>query len=206
MKKSIALLLLCLSGGTAQAHPGVGIVQDSRGNVFFTDLKQVWKVAPGGKMSVAVPNVHTHELCLDPEDNLCGEHLWSGGGGWRHRVWCLKGDGSLIEVIPDREGFPRDYSFTHDLAGNMYFADPDEKTAIKKRSSDGKITTHATADFRTVQRMTATPDGTLFLMDGADLRRVSSDGKVATIATNLSGATPRGRCLGPKLPHGIMDR
>jgi hypothetical protein len=41
MKKLIALLLLCLSGVTAQAHPGIGIVQDSRGNVFFTDLKQV---------------------------------------------------------------------------------------------------------------------------------------------------------------------
>jgi hypothetical protein len=34
-----------LFAAAAHGHPGVGIVQDSRGNVFFTDLKQVWKIA-----------------------------------------------------------------------------------------------------------------------------------------------------------------
>src|SRR5262245_18803239 len=107
------ILVLC-AAGLAKAHPGVGIVQDSRGNVFFTDLKQVWKIAPDGDKSVAVPNVHTHELCLDPDDNLYGEHLWYEGDAtskWSHRVWRLKRDGTLSEVIPIREGFVRDYSF-----------------------------------------------------------------------------------------------
>jgi hypothetical protein len=80
MKSLSGLLLLVLLSLPVMAHPGVGIVQDSRGNVFLTDLKQVWKIAPDGQRSVAVPNVHTHELILDKDDNLYGEHLWYEGG------------------------------------------------------------------------------------------------------------------------------
>jgi len=44
----------------ALAHPGVGIVVDSRGNVFYTDLEQVWMIDRAGRRSVTVPNVHSH--------------------------------------------------------------------------------------------------------------------------------------------------
>jgi sugar lactone lactonase YvrE len=193
MKKLLGLLVLLSAGTTAQAHPGVGIVQDSRGNIYFTDLRQVWKVTPDGQKSVAVPNVHTHELCLDADDNLYGEHLWYEGDAtkkWGHRVWCLKRDGTLTDVIPAREGFLNDDSFVRDRAGNRYWADSDGKTVIKKRSPDGKITTHATAEFRDVRWMTTTPDGTLYLIDAGDLRRVSSDGQVTTVAARLSEHKP----------------
>jgi hypothetical protein len=188
--RTVCALVLLLTGTAAEGHPGVGIVQDSRGNVFFTDLKQVWKLTPDSTMSVAVPDVHTHELCLDAEDNLYGEHLWVGGGEWRHRVWCLKRDGTLSDVVSARGGFLRDYSFVRDRAGNMYWADRGEKTAIKKRRPDGTITTHAVADFRAVQWMTATADGTLFLTDGGDLRRVSPEGQVTTVITSPSEHKP----------------
>ena len=58
------------------SHPGVGIVMDSKGDVYFTDLKHVWKLAPDGKKNIVVSNVHTHELWIDANDNLYGEHLW----------------------------------------------------------------------------------------------------------------------------------
>jgi hypothetical protein len=174
----------------AEAHPGVGIVQDRRGNVFFTDLKQVWKITADGRMSVWVPDVHTHELCLDADDNLYGEHLWGAGGGWRHRVWCMTRDGTLVEIIPERQGLLRDYGFVRDGSGNVYWADRSGKVSIKKRSRDGKLTTHATADLRFVQWMTATRDGTLFLMDGGDLRRVAPDGQVTTVVARLSEHKP----------------
>jgi hypothetical protein len=193
MNKVLVTLILSFWAAVACAHPGVGIVEDSRGNVFYTDLKQVWRIAPDGKSSVAVPNVHTHELCVDSEDSLFGEHLWYEGDAtkkWGHRVWRLSRDGTLIDVIPAREGFLADYSFVRDRAGNMYWADGNEHTVIKKRSSDGKIYTHAAADFRDIRWMTATADGTLFLIDRGDLKRVAPDGKVATIAERLSERTP----------------
>jgi len=192
-KELLCVLFLMLAGVAAQAHPGVGIVKDSRGNLFYTDLQQVWKIMPDGKKSVAVPNVHTHELCLDAEDNLYGEHLWYEGEAtkkWGHRVWCLRRDGTLLDVIPAREGFLRDYSFVRDRAGNMYWADRSAQTMIKKRSPDGKVNTHATADFRKVQCMTVRPDGVLFLMDGGDLRRVAPDGNVSTVTVKLSERKP----------------
>ena len=72
---SVLLFLLAAAAG-ALAHPGWGIVVDSKGNVFYTDLAQVWKVEPSGRRSVAVPRVHTHELYLDAHDHLFGERLW----------------------------------------------------------------------------------------------------------------------------------
>ncbi len=193
MKNLLGVLVLLLFVARAQAHPGVGIVQDSRGNVFFTDTKRVWKITPDGKKSVAVADVHTHELCLDAKDNLYGEHLWYEGDAtkkWGHRVWCLKPDGTVSDVIPAREGFLKDYSFVRDRAGNMYWADRGKETVIKKRSPDGKLGTYAAADFRAVQWMTATLDGTLFLMDAGSLRRISPDAKVTTVAAKLSEQKP----------------
>jgi sugar lactone lactonase YvrE len=149
-------------------------------------------------MSVAVPGVHTHELCVDAQDNLYGEHLWGEGDGWRHRVWRRQPDGTLADIIPAREGFLRNYSFVHDRAGTMYWAEVGDKTVIKKRLADGKITTHVTGDFHAVQWMTVRADGTLFLMDGGNLRSVAPDGKVATVVTNLSGRNPP--------PAGVSDR
>src|SRR5262245_19545380 len=98
MQRLACLLAVLAMASVAEAHPGVGIVQDSRENVFYTDLKQVWKIAPDGTKSVAVAGVHTHELCLDSDDNLYGEHLWYEGDAtqkWGHRVWRLKPDGTL---------------------------------------------------------------------------------------------------------------
>jgi hypothetical protein len=77
MKLILAVVTFSISA--AYAHPGIGIVVDSRGNVFYTDLQQVWRLAPDGKLEVAVPGVHAHELCLDASDNLYGEHLWYEG-------------------------------------------------------------------------------------------------------------------------------
>ena len=87
-----------------QAHPGVGIVQDSAGNIYYTDLKQVWKLAPDGKKSVAVPNVHTHELCLDGEDNLFGEHLWYEGDATKKMLSMLRIDHPSLDWVKLAEG------------------------------------------------------------------------------------------------------
>ena len=101
MRKILTILFLhCFI--TLSAHPGIGIVIDSRGNIYYTDLKQVWKIKPDGSKSVAVTGVHTHELFLDGEDNLYGEHLWYNGeqlDTWGHYVWCLHSNGIFDTMI-----------------------------------------------------------------------------------------------------------
>lgn len=200
MRKLAWILLIPASQGIALAHPGVGIVADSKGNIFFTDLSQVWLVSPDGKKTVAVPNVHTHELWIDTLDNLYGEHLWYEGdasGKWGHRVWKRSRDGVVTDVIPARVGFRDDYDdfhFVRDRAGNMYWADEDSVTVIRKRAPGGKVTDLARRTMRRAGAMTVSRAGTLFFIDGDDLLGVTPGGEVRTLARGLTadaeGHTP----------------
>ncbi|MBI3110464.1 MAG: hypothetical protein HYZ01_02725 [Ignavibacteriales bacterium] len=181
-----------LSTTSSLSHPGVGIVMDSKSNVYYTDLKHVWRIAPNGAKSIVVRNVHTHELSIDEKGNLYGEHLWYEGDvsrQWGHRVWRLGSDGTLIDLIPARKGFRDDYDdfhFVHDRSGAMYWADRGEPTIIRKRSPDGEVHTLATANFTNVRWMTVTSEGTLHLVDLHDLIRITPDGTVQTVVRNLA--------------------
>jgi sugar lactone lactonase YvrE len=168
---------------------------DSRGNVYYTDLAQVWKIAPSGAKSVAVPGVHTHELYLDAKDNLYGEHLWYEGDKtkkWGHRVWRLSADGTLVDVIPARSGFLWDYgdfSFVRDAGGNRYWVDQSQPTAIKikKTNPDGTVTELCKGCvFTHVGWMTADRDGTLYVIDGSEVRSIAPDGKNGRVGNNLA--------------------
>jgi hypothetical protein len=57
----IVLLSCALVLPTANADPSISVVEDSKGSIYYSDLKSVWKVDRDGSRRVAVPNVHTHE-------------------------------------------------------------------------------------------------------------------------------------------------
>jgi streptogramin lyase len=186
---TIPVLVTLLAPVPAAAHPGIGIVMDAKGNVYYTDLKQVWKLTPNGSKSVAVPHVHTHELAIDADGNLYGEHLWYEGEAtdkWGHRVWRLSPDGKLVDIIPAREGFLQNYSFVRDGAGHMYWADRQNRV-IKKRLVDGRIVVISKPrEYRDIRWMTVTQNGTVYLVDYWDLTRVNRDGSVTVIARDLA--------------------
>lgn len=75
MKKQLIILLIS-TAWSLKAHPGIGLVKDSKGNMFYTDLTKILKISVDGKKTVDVPNVHSHEIFIDENDNLYGEHLW----------------------------------------------------------------------------------------------------------------------------------
>ncbi len=190
--KSLIFFLLLASASQAFAHPSVGIVMDSRGNVYYTDLKHVWKLTPDGTKSIAVRNVHTHELYIDPQDNLFGEHLWYEGDAtkkWGHRVWRLSANGTLSDIISVRQGFLDDYDdfhFVHDRHGNMYWVDRGDSSFIRKRSPGGAVTTIAGDKFRNIRWMTVTAEGTVYIVDTHDLVSISPNGVVRTVARNIA--------------------
>lgn len=189
--------LLMLLAMLLSAHPGIGIVRDSRGNVYYTDLKQVWKLAPDGTKSVAVPGVHTHELWMSPGDTLYGEHLWYDAGGsnpWMHRIWRHTPDGRVTDLIPARRGVREDFGdafFVRDRSGAMYWADRGTVTAIRKRSVDGKVSVVARSRFTNVRHMTVADDGTLYLIDMYDVVIIPPGGTPRTLARGIAryGAT-----------------
>lgn len=179
---ALAIAVLTISAG-AFAHPGIGIVIDSRGNVFYTDLAQVWRVAPDGKKSVAVPNVHTHELAIDANDNLFGEHTWYEGDAtkkWGYYVWRRSPDGRVARVIPATEGFLDNYGFVRDRRGTMYWVDR-VRNQVKKRSGAAPAT--VVAQGREMRWVNVAPDGTIYAIDSRDLVHISSNGSVRKVVT-----------------------
>jgi len=188
MKKIKFFCLLFFVSSFAFAHPGIGIVCDSKGNIYYTDLKQIWKISTDGKKTVVVPGVHSHELYMDANDNLYGEHLWYNGekmNTWGHYVWCLKNDGSLVKVKEPTEGFPDDYGFARDAAGNMYWVERFTVSRFMKKTVDGKITKLAEGKFGFIGWIHSTDDGTIYFTESDKLQKLTPDGKFTVVAENL---------------------
>lgn len=204
MKTRLAVLAFILGAAAAAlAHPPVTVVVDRQGYAYYSDLKHVWKVAPDGTKTIAVPNVHTHELYLDANGNLFGEHLWYEGektDKWGHYVWRRGTDGKIVKVIPDRQGFLENYSFVRDGAGNMYFADRDRKR-VQKRAANG-TTTIVASNLNDIRWMTAAHDGTVHLIDRTNLVRITPRGEATVVARELARPSLFGIHIGPQ--HSVM--
>jgi hypothetical protein len=122
----LLLILFCHITIQSFAHPGIGIVKDNKGFIYYTDLEKVWKVNPKTlHKTVVVPNVHTHELYMDANDNLFGQHsLYSGEqtNRWSHYIWKLSNTGKIETVVPLTDGFYIDnFTFVSDKNGNQYW-------------------------------------------------------------------------------------
>ena len=195
----LLVLLLLAPLAVARAHPGVGIVIDRRGNVFYTDLVHVWRIAPDGRKSIAVRDVHTHELFVDSAGTLYGEDSrYLGGDRWRHRIWRRSPGGRVTDVIPWTAGFWRDYGFTRDAEGAMYWVQCPERVCTIRKRMPGRPIEVVAPSVRfsgQVNLVAAARDGSLYVVDAGDLRRITRDGRAATLArkpgTMLMGLTPR---------------
>ena len=189
MKHILPVISLMLFSYFAYAHPGVGIVKDSRGNIFYTDLKQVWKIGPDGSRSIAVPRVHTHELYVDPQDNLYGEDLWFNGeqiNTWGSYVWRLRPDGKMDTVVAIHEGFNEGFSFNRDRAGNQYQVKRDTISRILKKMVNGEVQVLAEGRFADIRWLHVTPEGVVYFIDLLDLYRIDTRGKLACLAKGLA--------------------
>jgi hypothetical protein len=162
---------------------------DRQGNVFYTDLVHVWRIAADGSKSVAVRDVHTHELAIDSLGNLFGEDSeYLGGDRWRHRVWRRSPDGRVTALTPWRDGVWPEYGFVRDHTGAMYWVQcPDKQCVIRKRTPNGRTSTFAPGVRfnHPINWFAAGPGGSLYVVEGPDLRRVSHDGRVTLVARNL---------------------
>ena len=180
MRKLLIANLWVLISFTVAAHPGIGIVKDSKGNIYYTDLAKVWKISLDGSKTVVVTGVHTHELFMDEHDNLYGEHLWYNGESkdtWGHYVWCVKNTGELVKEINPKEGFLTNYSFARDSLGNMYWVERFTTSKIMKKTKNGEIIKIAERKFGFIGWLTCAKNGTLYFTESNKLRRLSPDGK-----------------------------
>lgn len=193
MKKWVILYCFTFSFQLLKAHPGIGIVADSKGNIYYTDLKHIWKITPDGNRSIAVNDVHSHELYMDSSDNLFGEHLWYNGeklDTWGHYVWCLKSDGKLVKVKEPSAGFLQEYSFVRDREGNMYWLEHWKESRFKKRTLSGEIITLAEGKFNSVSWIFANSDGSVYFINQNDLYKIDKSGNVGLVANTIDKRIP----------------
>ena len=188
MKKLLAAGCWLFISPILKAHPGIGIVKDARGNIYYTDLKQIWRISPDGNKTVAVANVHSHELYIDEQDNLYGEHLWYNGEAkntWGHYAWCLKSNGDLVKDRAPSQGFLTNYSFVRDSTGNMYWVERFTTSRIMMKSKTGEIKKLAEGRFAFIGWLFCTKDGVLYFTEDNKMHRLLPNGKLETVAENI---------------------
>ena len=190
MRKLLFFLFSLLSLHTF-SHPGIGIVKDRKGNIYYTDLENVWKINPQTlAKTIAVHNVHTHELYMDANDNLFGQHsMYSGEqtNTWSYYVWKLDSKGKLDTVIPVTDGFYiKDFSFVGDKKGNQYWIQHFTTDKIIKKHRDGNSEVLLEGDLKNVQWMFPLNDK-LFYVKEDDIFVIDKPGSARLFAENLNG-------------------
>ena len=192
MKQVLLYLSLIISVpfSQLQAHPGIGIVMDSQGNVYYTDLVHVWKITPDGNHVIAVKDVHTHELYLDDKGNLYGDHVWYEGEAtdkWGHFIWCLKSNGEFIKVKDNTEGFADNNTLVRDCEGATYWAEKEgDQEVLKKQTASGEIGLQTEHRFQDIRWIYIPKDKKeVYVVDHLKLKKVSAQGKVEVLSNNL---------------------
>ncbi|HEY5884442.1 MAG TPA: hypothetical protein VIT88_07125 [Pyrinomonadaceae bacterium] len=200
-----------LSSISTLAHPAWGIVVDRQGQVYFSDLKNIWKIDTQGKLSVfrGGTDTHTHELNIDEAGNVYGEDNFSA-------IWKMTPEGGFSYISSPTDNPQKGISIWRDRGGNMYSVEQDNnlkrQTLLLKRTPGGDISVlaggsygHADgkgglAKFRNIVGLSFGPDGSLYLTDGSSVRRVATDGTVTTIVRNIVVETPLGHQEGEPAP------
>ena len=158
MKLRFALMIFATIGlsmflsATARAHPASGIVVDSAGNIYFSDLETIWKFDKQGKLTAfraGERGRHVHELSIDDQDNIYGADVSYNPStkGWISDVWKMTPDRKFTYLLEPTEHSPRGWSIWQDRAGNMYFIEQNNhtkrETLLLRRTPDGIVTTLA---------------------------------------------------------------
>jgi sugar lactone lactonase YvrE len=131
----IALFIL----GNIYAHPGIGLVYDGQRYIYYTDLTHVWRLdTETGEKQIAIENVHTHELHLDKDGNLFGEHYWyvESEQKFKNYIWKLDKDGNFNKIRDDLDGENTDFGFIRDKDFRSYrIKEVDELYRIERSDS-----------------------------------------------------------------------
>ena len=196
LKLMLSSFVFLLQSTYTLAHPGIGIVKDSKGNIYYTDLQQVWKISNGHK-SIAVPHVHTHELYIDAQDNLYGEHQFNNAAGdtFYHYMWQLQPNGKLDTVYPTQIAYQQiNFSLARDKAGNEYytrqFIKRPNDAHIYKKDRNGNETVFARGNFKGVTWLHPQNNGSLLFVQNNNVYKATPDGKVICLAKNIGSKQP----------------
>jgi hypothetical protein len=198
---AVATWLTIARGASAQSNWAVS--PDEHGAIYFCDIQRdkVWQWGPRG-LRLLFDHNHCHTLVLGYDGRVYGENV--GGESRAGRVvgiWRLTNEGQREFLLVPTESPDPSVWVVRDSKGNTYAWDghPEMKgrSRILQRSSKGEVRVLAgdewgfadgvasAARFGQVAAMAAAMDGTLYLVDEGNLRRVSADGTATTLQRGI---------------------
>jgi hypothetical protein len=200
LSRRVSLLALALTGlfsRPAIAHPGTGIVVDRLGQVYFVDMVSgIWRLDARGALT-HLPGPAFHWMTLDADGSFAGVRLPSGSG------WELARIGSDPTLL-----LASDFPLALGRDGKLYFpSNSGTPLQIRTFSPAGAAGLFATlpattsrGPLRWLNGLAAAPDGSLYYTEDDAIRRVSSEGRVSTVAEHVS---PKGCASRRSLLRGL---
>jgi hypothetical protein len=140
---------------------------------------------------------HSHEIWQDSQGAVYGEDLSYDAPRalWVTALWRLDPSGRLDEIQPPTAELPDGMGLWHDEARNSYaFAWPRGERkdyVLYRRSPDGTVTEIA-GGFTGVNGKSWGPDGSLWVTDGAAVKRIAPGGAVETVGGDPLGGVSHG--------------
>jgi sugar lactone lactonase YvrE len=201
---SVSLAALCLIAQVAAAQSNWAVAPSDRGAMDFCDIDRdtVWHFDPSTGLNPLFDHNHCHVLVRAYDGQLYGENV--GGesrAGGLVGVWRLTPDGHREFLLSPTANPDPSIWVARDALGNMYAWDgnPESRktSRLLKRTPQGDVRTLSgnawgradgaaeVAQFGQVAALAAQPDGTLYVVDDGDVRRIETDGRVSTLARGL---------------------
>jgi hypothetical protein len=180
-------LALLFIGTEVLAHPGSGILVDRQGNVYFIDTGSgIWKIDRAGKLT-RLPGPAYHWMAIDIDGRLADITLpyFAAGDATVTRV----GSNPTLLVSSD---FP----LAVGPDGSLYYpwVQSDNQVQIFRLSPSGSTTVFKTlpparsesGEIRWRNGITVSTDGSVYFSEDRAIRRISPQGELTTIISNLS--------------------
>ena len=197
--KVINALLFLFFPIVAAAHPGGGLIALDANTVIFGDsmYNAVWRLEKGKKPHALIEKFHAHWTTRGLDGQIYSESFQEMGGA----LFRIDLTGAKHVKIAD-ETHLNALVFAVGKRGELIFQTGSQ---IMQRSADGTVTpfrgsgnvAKGDAPLQQVIAYYWAADGTLYVSDGGNLRRVGDDGVVRLVAQ------VKGKLLEPKIWNSI---
>jgi hypothetical protein len=153
---------------SSYAHPGIGLVYDGDQTIYYTDLVHIWKLNTiTGEASIFLENLHSHELWLDEDGSLYGEHYWYDQSNevFKHYIWMATPDGQLNKISETIEGENDHFSFVRESISESYLTRPIDSYHELIRTDSNSIVVFPDFTLQNPEWMYQSSDSSVYILD-----------------------------------------